>query len=122
MHIMIQRFIFLSPLTTILAVGACTDTEQARIGALGDPARITCYSGGHLVLDDFSTGKVHNGDNSDGYEFKSRTTGRLQQASGDCQVDYGATMPDGWKATLPGLAVDARLGFEKAAPATTDAG
>lgn len=50
-----------------------------------------------------------NADGSDGYEFKSVTTGRLQQASGDCQVDYGARRPDGWKAVLPGLKVDPRV-------------
>lgn len=98
--------------SSIIAIGmlaACTDAQQAHIGAIGSPARITCYSGGHLVLDDFSTGKVANASESDGYEFKSVTTGRLQQASGDCQVDYGAKAPKGWKALLPGLKADPRV-------------
>jgi len=94
---------------TSLATAACTDTTIAHIAAIGDPGRVTCYSGGKLVLDDFSTGKIKNAGQSDGYEFKSATTQRLQQASGDCQVDYGAKIMPGWKPTLPGLLVDARL-------------
>lgn len=92
-----------------LAATACTDARRAHWNAYGDAARITCYSGGYLVLDDFSTGKVSNADGSDGYEFKSVTTDRLQQASGDCQVDYGAKQPNGWKAVLPGLKTDPRV-------------
>lgn len=99
-----------------LATG-CTDTQTAHWGALGSAARVTCYSGGYLVLDDFSTGKVANAGNSDGYEFKSQTTGRLQQASGDCQIDYGATNPEGWKATLPGLRVDPSVRHDTTAAA-----
>lgn len=84
------------------AVTGCTDTQRASIGAYGDSARVTCYSGGAVVADDFSTGKVHNASNSDGYEFKSTTTGRFTQFSGDCIIDYGSSPAPGWKATLPG--------------------
>lgn len=103
----IQSIIAIAALLT--ATAACTDTRKAHFSAIGDPARVTCYSGGHVVLDDFSTGKVANGGNSDGYEFKSSTTGRLQQASGDCQVDYGAAKPKGWTAILPGLRTDPKV-------------
>ena len=84
------------------AVTGCTDTQRASLDAYGDSARVTCYSGGEVVADDFSTGKVANASNSDGYEFKSKTTGRLAQFSGDCVIDYGATPARGWQATLPG--------------------
>lgn len=84
-----------------LALAGCTDTTMAHLGAYGDAARVTCYSGGKLIFDDFSTGKVSNAEGSDGYEFKSATTGRLEQASGDCVVDYGAQPVKGWVATLP---------------------
>lgn len=90
----------------VLAAAGCTDARMAHYSAYGDPARITCYSGGYVVLDDFSTGKVSNADGSDGYEYKSSTTNRLQQGSGDCQVDYGAKKPEGWKPVLPGLKAD----------------
>lgn len=101
--------VLLSSLLSVAALSACTDAKRAHFSAMGNPARVTCYSGGYLVLDDFSTGKVSNAGDSDGYEFKSATTGRLQQASGDCQVDYGAKQPQGWKAVLPGLKSDPRV-------------
>lgn len=84
------------------AVTGCTDTQRASLGAYGDSARVTCYSGGQVVADDFSTGKVANASDSDGYEFKSSTTDRFTQFSGDCIIDYGATPARDWQATLPG--------------------
>jgi hypothetical protein len=86
----------------LLLVTGCTDTQQAHWGAIGSAARVTCYSGGKVILDDFSTGKVgKNGNGGDGYEFKSATTGRLQQANGDCVVDYGAKPGGDFHAVLP---------------------
>lgn len=90
-----------SILGAALALTACTDTTKAHWSALGDVARVTCFSGGKVIADDYSTGKVANADGSDGYEFKSQTTGRLTQFSGDCVVDYGAKQAAGWKAVLP---------------------
>lgn len=104
-----KTFLAIAICALALPVMGCTDAQQAHWGALGDAARITCYSGGRLVLDDFSTGKIKNADGSDGYEYKSVTTSRLQQASGDCQIDYGAKKPDGWKAFLPGMLLDPRV-------------
>lgn len=96
-----KKLIILAAAALALTASACTDTQMAHFGALGSEARVTCYSGGKLIFDDFSTGKVANANGSDGYEFKSRTTGRLEQASGDCVVDYGAQPKTGWVATLP---------------------
>jgi hypothetical protein len=85
----------------LASLGACTDTQKAHFGALGNQARVTCYSGGKVIADDYSTGKVSNAGQSDGYEFKSITTGRLEQFSGDCIVDYGAQPTAAFKAVLP---------------------
>jgi len=82
-------------LTTI----GCTDAMQSKIGAYGDSARVTCYSGGELVFDDFSTGKVQSEESSDGWYFRSVTTQRLISMAGDCRIDYGAKAPVGWKST-----------------------
>jgi hypothetical protein len=95
---MIRR---LAILAALVGVSACTDTERAKFSALGDPARVTCYSGGRATFDDFSTGKVMNPDGSDGYQFMSATSGRLVEASGDCVVDYGAVRPAGFKPVRP---------------------
>lgn len=86
----------------ILAAAAllcgCTDAQRAKTFALGDPARATCFSGGRLIFDDFSTGKVNNEEHSDGYYFVSRTTHRLASTSGDCQLDYNAEVPQNFTA------------------------
>jgi len=71
-------------------LSGCTDASLAGIAAYGDEARVTCFSGGEVIADEYSTGRVLNAANSDGYEFKSSSTGRLVQFSGDCIIDYGA--------------------------------
>lgn len=98
MHKLILTLVLAS---TCLAATACSDASRAHWSALGDVARVTCFSGGKIIADDFSTGKVMNADGSDGYEFKSATTQRLSQFSGDCVVDYGAKQQPDWKAVLP---------------------
>lgn len=83
-----------------LAVSACTDAGWEKLTAYGDAARVTCHSGGVVVFDDFSTGKVQQSDQSDPF-FKSATTGRLVEVSGDCRIDYGAKQRPDWKPVYP---------------------
>lgn len=82
---------------TCFAIAACTDAHKAKFGAYGDSARVVCFSGGVKTFDDFSTGKVENEENSDGYAFVARSTNRLVQVSGDCNLDYGAKVPADFK-------------------------
>ena len=67
---------------------SCTDAEWAQYGALGDPARIQCYSGTQLIFDGHSTGKVKNPEGSDGYQFMDAKTGWLVEVSGNCIITY----------------------------------
>lgn len=83
-------------------VSACTDASKAKFGALGDSARVICHSGGKVIFDDFSTGKVQNEESSDGYYFVARSTNRLVQTSGECNLDYGAKVPAGFQPIFPG--------------------
>ncbi len=75
----------------ILALGtltlACTDTFTARIAAYGESHSIKCYSGGVVIYESTSTGKVTSPENSDGYQFKSAETGRLTEVSGECIIE-----------------------------------
>lgn len=97
-----KKYLFAAIAATLLcATSACTDTQRAHFGAIGQEGRVSCYSGGSLVFDDFSTGKVQTHEGGAGYEFKSVTTQRLEQVNGACVVDYGATPPAGWNAVLP---------------------
>lgn len=85
----------------VAAIAGCTNTQVAHWQALGSNGHIVCSSGGHVILDDYSDGKIHNADGSDGYEFMSSETHRLTQSNGDCVIDYGAPKPAGFKAVLP---------------------
>lgn len=82
---------------TLLLVTGCTDAQRAKQAALGDPARVICFSGGRLTFDDFSTGKVENEEHSDGFYFVARSTNRLVSVSGDCNLDYGAEVPANYR-------------------------
>lgn len=83
------------------SLAGCSDARMAKFSALGTPARVTCFSGGEIVLDDFSTGKVLAEEHSDGIYFNSRTTGRLVETSADCVVDHMTTVPASWTPVLP---------------------
>lgn len=90
--------------TAILALGVgavgCTQAEaDYSFSNYGKPARITCFSGGYITVDDFSTGKVSKHGESDGFYYTSQSTGRTQEITGDCSVDYGAPKPQGWTPT-----------------------
>lgn len=85
----------------LLAVAACTDAKWARMTALGDAARVTCHSGGKVVFDDFSTGKVMNDAEGDGYQFVTQSQGDLVEVTGECVVAYGAKKSADFRAVRP---------------------
>lgn len=78
-------FVVLIALATVFATG-CTDTAMAHWESVGDPAHITCYSGGKVYYDGHSTGKVQTTHNSDGWEFMDATDRKLVRVSGQCVV------------------------------------
>lgn len=67
----------------------CTDAGWSRLTALGDSASIKCYSGGVLIFEGRSTGKVKSEQSSDGYFFKDAADGLLKEVSGNCVIGYG---------------------------------
>ncbi|QZI85603.1 hypothetical protein CPT_Suzuki_030 [Stenotrophomonas phage Suzuki] len=75
----------------VVSLAACTDTTRAKLGAYGEEATIKCYSGGQLIYEGRSTGRVQKEESgADGYAFKDAATGKLKEVSGDCNVTYGA--------------------------------
>ncbi len=82
-------------------LSGCTDAGRSKFGnwVTDTPARITCYSGGKVTVDTFSTGKVNSESNSDGYNFRDKYSDRLREVSGDCDIDYDAGAPQGFKPT-----------------------
>jgi hypothetical protein len=75
----------LAALTTTL--GACSGGEMAKISAWGQPHAVYAYSGNALIGRWIATGKIENEAGSDGYYFKDKQTGRLQQMSGSTIMD-----------------------------------
>lgn len=76
-------------LPCLLLIGGCTDAEVGKLRALGDPASVKCWSGGVVIFDGESTGKVESEESSDGYYFIDEKTGRPTEVSGNCVIIYG---------------------------------
>lgn len=68
----------------IIAAG-CTDAERASWGALGSEGTIKCYSGGQVVFDSQSTGKIIQGKDG-GLLFREKGSGKYVRAYADCIV------------------------------------
>jgi hypothetical protein len=73
-------------MTLLLTLLACSDTERASFSAIGEPGHITCYSGGQVIFDGQSTGKIETENQSDGWKFMDAKTNRLVRVSGDCVI------------------------------------
>jgi hypothetical protein len=81
-----KKLMFLGCLFFGLTLSACSDATKAQIGAIGNPAEITCFSGGDTIYHGFSTGKIATEAQSDGWYFNERGSNRLIRVSGDCLV------------------------------------
>lgn len=74
-------------LVSILFLFGCTDAEMAQIASVGDAGLIKCYSGGVLIYEGLSTGKISTEKQSDGWFFKDSKTKKLIRVSGDCLIE-----------------------------------
>ena len=76
-------------LTIALSLSGCTDAFwDSTVGKLGVGASIKCYSGTMLIYEGESTGAIKNATNSDGYQFRSKETGKFLEVSGNCILAY----------------------------------
>lgn len=73
-------------LLLLITVASCTDADRASIRAYGEPGHIQCYSGGKLIYDGKSTGKMSTVKNSDGWEFNEAGSNAFIRVSGDCLI------------------------------------
>lgn len=51
-------------------------------------AYIKCYSGGKIIFDSESKGKVFSEEGSDGYVFIDKKDGKLKEVFADCIISY----------------------------------
>ena len=73
---------------TILGCIGCTDAEWGKYRVYGSNATIRCWSGGQLILDEVSSGKILSEKNSNGYYFVSKKTGEMIEVDADCVFVY----------------------------------
>jgi len=72
----------------VLCMGGCTDAKWGKFQALGGKAHVQCFSGGILIYEGRSTGKVISEANSDGYNFIDAKSKKLMEVSGECIITY----------------------------------
>lgn len=75
-------------LAAAFSASACTDSRRARLFSYGDNAAVKCWSGGVVIYDGLSTGKVISEENSDGYSFLDSKTDKYMEVSGNCVIQY----------------------------------
>ena len=62
---------------------SCTDAKRAKFGGLGDEFKVELVNcDGSVTKSWISTGKVSSEQNSDGYYFKDKDTGKLIEVTG----------------------------------------
>ena len=74
-------------LIMLLTLISCTDADMASMKSYGSKFNIKMYNGGVLVGSWTSTGKVSSMQNSDGWEFMDKTTGKLVRVGGDVIIE-----------------------------------
>jgi hypothetical protein len=73
-------------LLLILPAAGCSSGNYAAWSAWGKPHHIKQFSGGKLIGEWDSVGKIENESHSDGYYFEDKATRRLILVSGDVQI------------------------------------
>lgn len=71
----------------LIMLSGCTDAGLKQFTTLGSSGHITCYSGGKVIYDGYSTGKIASEKQSDGWYFEDLKTGKLIRVSGDCLIE-----------------------------------
>ena len=79
-----MRFIIV--LLIFILVGC--DAYIGKFKNLGNNAGIKCWSGGLLIFEGRSSGKVLSEKNSDGYFFKDVKDNKFKEVSGNCVIVY----------------------------------
>lgn len=76
----------LSVLLIAILVG-CTDAGIGKFESLGEPHKITLYSGGKEIRTWVSTGYPSSEESSDGFYFKDIETNDLVRVAGDVVIE-----------------------------------
>lgn len=85
-RVKIFHIVSIALLSTFLVSG-CSDATKAAINAWGVKHRITLFSGGKIVGQWESTGKIENESDGDGRFFRDDKTGLLVSISGTYSIE-----------------------------------
>ena len=69
----------------LIALTACSDATRGAFSSLGDSRQVKCYSGGSLIYEGLTTGKVNNEQQSDGIYFTDKA-GSFIEINADCVI------------------------------------
>ena len=72
----------------LLSLIGCTDAIVGKIRSYGASAKVRCWSGGQIILDEESSGKISSEQNSNGYYFISKKTDEMIEVDADCVFIY----------------------------------
>lgn len=76
----------IAALIVVLFLFGCSDAHVKQWTTIGSAGSITCYSGGKVIYDGKSTGKISTESQSDGWYFEDAATHKLVRVSGDCVI------------------------------------
>jgi hypothetical protein len=73
-------------LAASIAMTGCTAATRGKYASIGRPHKVQMYSGGVCVQEWTSDGYVKSEDNSDGYYFTEKSSGKLVKVIGDIVI------------------------------------
>ena len=81
-----MKKLFIIPALALMIGSGCTDATMSKMGGYGDTFTIKVL-GPDTVITYHSTGKVISEENSDGYYFTDKATGKLVEVSGNIIIE-----------------------------------
>ena len=74
-------------LVALLLLSGCDNNAMdAKISSFNRDGHITCYSGGVIIFEADSKGKINSERETDGWYFEDKETGQLVRVSGECVI------------------------------------
>ena len=73
-------------LAVIAVTTGCTDADMAHMSQYNDPSHVQCFSGGQVIYDGHSTGKIASNKDEDGLYFREKESGKFVRLYADCVV------------------------------------
>lgn len=70
----------------LAATTGCTDATVEAVTNYGNESKVVCYSGGQIIFDDMSTGRVEASETGAGLYFRSKTSGEYVRTYADCII------------------------------------